>query len=265
MTRTFDNKRQVRPVGLMDVDAAFLSWFDNKLNLHLSDPKGERKKVPVRFVAPERWSLAREEGIRDEQGILLLPIVSISRTSVGGPNEAGYQRIFADLNQDHSYYKKINQKSSLVKELVKNRPKEIDPTLPIFEVYTHRAPDHYVLTYEVDVWTTYITDMNTVIEKIGQELNFRSVKSFYFETKDGYGFNAFQEEGLNDESNLEDFTGKERIVRKTFTFKVPASIMPQSDERRDQFKRYFTQTRIVIKESTALSYEDFVKLTEDKK
>lgn len=265
MTKTFDNKRQVRPLHLINIDEAFFSWWDSKLNLILPDDKGGRRKVPIVPLAPERWSVAREEGIRNAEGTLILPIIVIARTGEGGPNEPGFQRIFADIKRDHVYYKQISPKSSLIKELNESRTKDVDPSLPIYEVYTHTAPDHYAITYDVDVWTPGMEDMNTIIEKIGQELDYRSVKSFDFFSKDGYRFTAFQEDGLEDNGNISDFTGKERVVRKTFKFKVPAYIMPQSDQKRDTFRRYFSQTKLVFKNTEVLSKEEFDKLYGDKK
>jgi hypothetical protein len=263
LTKTFDNKRQIKPLKLIDIDEAFFGWWDKKLNLFLNDDRGQAQKVPIVPLAPERWSLARESGIRNAEGTLALPIIVVARTGEGGPNEPGLNRIFADLKRDHVYYKQANVKSSLVKELIKSRPKNIDPALPIYEVYTHRAPDHYALNYTVDIWTPTVEDMNIVIEKIGQELDYKSVKSFIFETDDGFYFNAFQEDGLDDEGNLSDFTGKERIVRKTFKFKVPAYILPQSNQRRDTFKRYFSQTKLVFKQQYAMNKAEYEKFLAD--
>lgn len=251
-TRTFDTKRQIKPLDLIDVDQAFKNWWDLKLGLSLLDSVGDRQKIPVRMISPERWSLAREEGIRNKEGVLSLPIIAIARTGEGGPNEPGFQRIFADIKQDHTYYKEVNEKSSLIKELNNARVKNIDPSLPIYEIFTHKAPDHYALSYEVSIWVPYMEDMNICIQKIGQELDYKSVKSFQFKTEDGFVFNAFQEEALEDDSNTAEFTGKERIIRKIYKFKVPAYIMPQSDQKRDTFKRYFSQTKLVFKEETVV-------------
>jgi hypothetical protein len=261
LTKTFDNKRKVKPLRLIDVDEAFFNWWDKKLNLQLMNSKGERVKVPCLPVSSERWSLARESGIRNEEGVLVVPIVAIARTGEGGPNEPGYQRIFADIKQDHTYYKEVSDKTSLIKELNNARIKEVDPSLPIYEIYTHQAPDHYVLTYEVSVWVAYVDQMNEIIEKVGQDLDYKSVKSFQFETADGFYFQAFQEGGLEDEGNLNEFSGKERIVKKMFTFKVPAYLMPQSDQRRDTFRRYWSQTKLVFKEETSITREALAKLT----
>lgn len=250
MTKTYDHKRQIKPLHLIDIDKAFKAWFDQKLNLHLKDTKGDRIKVPVRLVSGERWSFAREEGVRNQEGTLILPMIVIARTgNSGAPGEA-LSRIFADTGDDHVYYKQVNQKSSLIKELNESRDKNIDPSLPIYEVYTHRAPDHRILTYEVSIWTATLDDMNIVTEKIGQELNFKNVRSFQFVTDDGFPFQAFEEDEIENESNLDDYTQNERVVQQIFKYRVPGYFMPESDERRDQFKRYLSQTKMVFKTET---------------
>ena len=152
---------------------------------------------------------------------------------------------------------------SLIQELNKAGPHSINPSLPIYEVFTHTAPDHYVLTYEVSIWTPSIEDMNTCIEKIGQELDFKSVKSFQFFTDDGFRFTAFQQDGYADESNVMEFSGKERIIQKILTFKVAAYIMPQSDQKRNTFKRYWSQTKLVFKEEVCLTDAEYRKATKE--
>lgn len=100
MSETYDNKRIFQPFGLKEVDKAFLSWWDSKLNLHTTTKDGTKKKVPVIFVAPERWSVARESGIRDDNGTLILPIIAISRTGTSTPTSGPTARTFADTKTD---------------------------------------------------------------------------------------------------------------------------------------------------------------------
>lgn len=264
MTQTFDNARLVKPIGFQDVDAAFFNWFNTKLNLYTRDRNGDRKKIPVIFIAPERWSLAREEGIRDKNtGTLILPIIAISRTSETAGMESGFQRIFADIKKDHTYFKKVSTKSSLIKELNNRRIQAgdtpIDPSVPVYEVYTHRAPQNYALSYEVAVWSSYIEEMNEIIQKISQDYNYLSIRSFSFNTPDNYRFQAFEQE-ITDNSNLSDYSGDERIIRKNINFKVPAYLMPESDQRRDTFKRFWSQSKLVIKQEVAMTQEEFDKI-----
>jgi hypothetical protein len=255
MTKTFDHKRKIKPLNLVDIDTGFKNWFDKTLNIHLMNNQGNRIKVPVKLMAGERWNTARQDFVRDKEGTLLLPIIAIARTGKTGDAGDALSRIFADTNQDHTYYKQVDPKSSLIKELNKNRPKNIDPSLPIYEVYTHKAPDHRILTYEVSIWTASIEDMNEVTQKIGQQLNFKSVRSFQFETDDGFKFQAFEENDIEEESNTSDFTGQERKVQEIFRYRVPGYTMPESDEKSDTFKRYFSQTKLVFKKEVVKKIE----------
>jgi hypothetical protein len=255
MSQTFDHKRKVKPLNLEDIDIGFKDWFDKKLNIHLMNNQGNRVKIPVKLMAGERWASARQDFVRDDDGTLLLPIIAISRTSKTGDPGDPLSRIFADTNQDHTYYKQVDPKSSLIKELVKSRPKNIDPSLPIYEVFTHKAPDHRILTYEVSIWTATVEDMNEVTQKIGQELNFKSVRSFQFESQDGFKFQAFEESEIESESNTGDFTNQERKVQEIFRYRVPGYTMPESNEKPDVFKRYFSQTKLVFKKEVVKKIE----------
>ena len=257
---TFDNKRLIKPLSLEDIDKAFYSWWNQKLDVHTKDADGNRRKVPVRFVSPERWKAAREEGVRDEHGTLILPIIAVTRTETSSEYDGGTGRYFADTKQEYTYAKEADKKSSIVKNLIESRPKGINPALPIYEVYTYPVPDHYSLTYEVSVKTSFIDQMNEIIQKVGQTLDFKSKKSFQFATPDGYYFIAFQEDILGDESNVGDFTGTERLIEKTYVFQVGGYILSDNDQRKSLFKRYFSQTKLIIKEQIVENQEELEKL-----
>lgn len=262
MSETFDNQRALKPSHILDVDKAFYEWWDLKLNLHVTDDGGNKKKVPVTFVSPERWHIARENGIRDSNGTIILPIIAISRTKVGGPNEGSFGRIVADTKQPIAYHKRISPKSSLVKELVKNRKWTVDPSLPIYEVFTSNVADHMLVQYEVAVWTQYIDEMSDIIEKVGQEYDYLSVKSFVFDLPNGFYHVAYQDDDLTDESNTDDYTDSERLIRRNIIYNVPVHIIPDVDNKKSKFRRYLTQSKIVFKNETVMSIEDYRKLFE---
>ena len=268
MTDTYDNGRQTRNYGLEDVDRSFRDWWKKKLAINLKNKDGESVPVPIFFFSSERWSKSREDGetkesiagMRDKNGTLILPLIAIIRSPPNSGNDGPYGRTFAETKGDITYSKQVHPKSSKIKNLLKSRPSNVDPNFPIYEVYTAPVPDHYQLTYEVKIWTQYVDQMNEIIEKIGQELDFKSERSFQFNTDDGYYFIAFQDDDWADESNLNEYSDEERIVRMTTTFSVGAHILPQSDQRENTLKRYWSQTKLVIKNETALSAEEFDKL-----
>ena len=72
-----------RNVTLETIDRAVHDWFDKTVDAHVEFPNGDRKKVTVGFSAGERWITARQKkGIRDANGVLILPIVSIRRSGI---------------------------------------------------------------------------------------------------------------------------------------------------------------------------------------
>jgi hypothetical protein len=64
------------------VDKAVYDFFDKRLSLSVDDGKG-RKKASVILAAGERWKLTRDnKNLRDENGTLILPLVSIKRVNI---------------------------------------------------------------------------------------------------------------------------------------------------------------------------------------
>lgn len=256
MTETFDNKQVIEPFGLEDVDKGFYNWWNQVLDMHSTNGDSHKKKIPVVFWSAERWLRSREEGLaRDENGQIVAPIISIARTSIEDDTSGPLSRKFADIQGVHTIYKKVDPKSSKVANLLKERTYQFDPKSPIYEMYTIPIPDHFKITYEVTLWAPYMEDINKFMEKIGQQLNWKSKKTFAFDVKKGFYMVAHKTDSIEDDSNLDDFTKEERILRKGYTFEVSAHIVPESDERTSPMKRYFSQTRLVIKESTPTAEE----------
>lgn len=72
----------IQPSTLENIDGAMLEWLRNELNIFSTTNKGW-KKVPVLWVAPERvYQIKNKKELRDTAGSLILPLISIERTSV---------------------------------------------------------------------------------------------------------------------------------------------------------------------------------------
>lgn len=261
---TYKNERAVGFINLIDVDAAFYAWWNEKLNVHLVNNKGFKEKIPMIFVAPERWNVARRDGIRDDNGLVVLPLIAISRSGMSISNDLPTSRHFADTKQQIVYHQEVDPKSSVLAEAVRNQRQAkndiiLDQKVPIYQIYTRTAPDHYSLTYQVKIWTPYIEHMNQFIQKMSQKFDYLSVKSFTFKTKAGYYLVAFQSDDIEDDSNTSDYSEDERIIRKTFTFTVGAYIHAENDENKAPFRKYFSQSRLVIGPPQTLSDTEFKK------
>ncbi len=104
-------------VGIADVDTAVFNLFDrdNPVFVSISDEEGNRqykKKVSVVFATGERFALRqRNNPIRDKEGSLILPIISVRRTGLDQSYEGfggGYG--LAQTTGDLVIKKKLSEK-----------------------------------------------------------------------------------------------------------------------------------------------------------
>jgi len=82
----------VAPVGIEDVDIALFKLFDEVVPIHVTPIKnsGASGKVPVVFASGERFATRmRKNPIRDENGQLILPIISIVGTGISQKTPVG--------------------------------------------------------------------------------------------------------------------------------------------------------------------------------
>jgi len=74
----------ISPVGIEDVDKALFNLFNKEIGFQVSgDDVDGAKKLSVVFQAGEKWALMKKlRSMRDRNGSLKLPIMSVLRTSV---------------------------------------------------------------------------------------------------------------------------------------------------------------------------------------
>ena len=69
------NKISIDSLILKEIDSSVVNWFSKGFSIDF-----DGRKVPVIFVSQERWSLMqRQRGLRDDNGVLILPIISVRR------------------------------------------------------------------------------------------------------------------------------------------------------------------------------------------
>lgn len=243
-------------ITIETVDQAVFDWFDIDVNVHVESPGQEIKKVPVVFASGERWATARDErGIRDKNGLLILPIISVRRTGI----DRSQSMTALGIEERRLVISRvINDKTNVVQNAMSSREISARSTKDkvIHEVISVPFPDSFVTTYEVVVQTQYITQMNEVLEKIFDKFDLQNqfvmaVRGSEFErpsetlnrrvgdnpnytsheTLKGYYFVGFVETDLSDNGNFEEFTDQERIVKYAFTVTVPTYLQlePQGE------------------------------------
>lgn len=225
-------------VTIQTIDQAVYDWFDKTVDAHVANPNQSRSKVPVKLASGERWLTASDKkAFRDDNGVLILPIISIRRTGIDPVNNMTALGI---EGPNYNFAKRISRKTNDLMNLNAARdPLRRTPPKPVvYEVYSVPFPNSTVFTYEVQIQTQYIMQMNSIIEKLFHQLDIRNsfVAPFQndgrhpplgqqFEKREKmdkeYVVGIF-DSNVGDASNFEEFTDQERIIRYSTTIQVPA-------------------------------------------
>lgn len=225
-------------VTLRTVDQAVQAWFDKTVDAHVERPDGARFKVTAQLSSGERAVTSRERrGIRDANGVLILPIISIRRSGVDPTptmSALGVETPFIQIA------KRLEKKTSDLANLNLTRdPAFRKPLKPVvYQVTTIPFPNRSVLTYELQIQAQFITQMNAILEKMFNELDLHTsfVAPFHNDGKHpqiGEDFEkrqkidrgyvvGFMDAQTADNGNFEEFTDQERIVRWSTQIRVPA-------------------------------------------
>ncbi len=229
----------VQTVTLETVDQAIKDWFDRTVDAHVEQPNAPRRKVPVIFSSGERFVTSRQrKGIRDKNGVLMLPIVSVRRTGIDPqPDMQALGTETARL----SFSRQVSGKTNTLMNLNTSRePAQRMREPVVHEITSIPFPDRNVMTYEIMVQAQYTSQMNSILEKMFHQLDLQ--RSFVapflnddrqpprgepFETREplktGYVCGFF-DANMSDSGNFDEFTDQERIVRYTTSITVPTTL-----------------------------------------
>lgn len=231
---------KLKTVDLRTVDESVKNYFEKKIHLTVDSQDGPRV-VPIQFATGERWSMSREKkGVRDKNGTLILPLVSIQRINIErNPSLAAMAQ-----EVDHvTISSNPSPKNSILQQNYVNKQRQglvvnVKPQV-VQELTTVPFPDFCLMTYEVTFWSSYHNHMNEMLQKVFYSYDYADsfVIPIDYDGKNPRGrdssryFTAFREGDLPSESNYEEFTDAERIIKYSYIFKVSAwLILSPKDE-----------------------------------
>ena len=241
-TRT-DDKDKLISVGLMDIDAAVMYYFNEVIKPEVTVNE-EKVKVPCIYASPERWNQITKQGfLRDKKRQIIVPLIVFKRTGMSRDDNMPIDKLDAnDPKIFYSFQKRYSQqnrfdKFSVLQNLEPNR-----------EYYNVAMPDYVSLTYEFTIWTSYIEQMNSIVENI----NFSD--GAYWGEPGKMRFRT-KIESFSDASQVEG----ERLIKTTFGMNLNGYILPESFNDEITTQKYLTPKKIIIREET----DKILSLTED--
>lgn len=226
-------------VTIKDVDETVLGHLE-KMQLTVVDA-GNTIKVPVFYASPEKWKSIRKDGfMRDNNGKLILPALVFQRSST----EADKTMLTFNKYLRYPVIKTYSEKNQYTKfsSLV---PK----SNPVHEIYSVVMPDHMNFNYKFILWTEYIEQMNSIIERIN------------FETNDYWG----KEKGLRFRTSVDSYShttqvesGADRVVKTEFDlilrgYLLPDTFAPGLDGYKNTTEKSFTKKKVIMGMETVSS------------
>ena len=251
----YNRARQVRrdkddikniSVGIMEHDAAIMYYFNEVIKPSVVDNK-ETIKVPVMYASPERWYAIQQQGfLRDKRQKILTPVIVFRRTGIDRNENIPVDKLDANKPQNFQTFTQKYSQSNRYDQF--SRTIGVTPNKEHFQVV---VPNHVILNYEFTVWTSYIEQMNKLIEKINY------TDGAYWGEPGKLRFRS-NIESFSDASELEG----ERLVKTTFNVQLMGYIIPEEFNDMVTTRRHLTPKKIVINMDVEKSAEEMLGMDE---
>ncbi len=230
-TRTADEVGELS-VKLIDIDSAILYYFENIIQPSVED-NGENVKVPIMYASPERWKAIQRDGfMKDKKRQTITPVIAYRRTSIERDDSIPQDKLDANNpNMFYTFEKQFSQENRYDNFTLQQG------LLPQKEYYNVTFPDYVVLNYDFIVWTTYIEQMNKIVEKViysdgaywgdPEKLRFRS-----------------RIESFTDATEVSDV---ERLVRTNFSVTLRGYLLPDGNfDHRSTTQKHITPKKVIL-------------------
>jgi len=231
-------------VGIMEHDAAIMYYFNEVIKPSVVDNK-ETIKVPVMYASPERWYAMQRQGfLRDKRQQILTPVIVFRRTGIDRNENIPIDKLDANKPQN---FQTFTQKYSQ-----SNRYDQFSRTIgttPNKEHFSVVVPDYVILSYEFTIFTSYIEQMNKIVEKVNY------TDGAYWGEPGKLRFRS-RIESFTDASEMD---ADERMVKTTFTVQLMGYIIPEEFNSMVTTRRHLTPKKIIINMDVEKTADDFME------
>lgn len=234
-----DEKIYFKPSTIENIDRSVLSFVED-LDLYTDTNEGFRK-VPIMWGTSERSFLSKnDKELRDKQGMLRLPIISIRRTGfTKSLSSKGIFQGFVPENPDQQggsliVSRKINQEKTNnfakadSKKLTGQENSRRKNNKIVYQTVTAPMPVNVELTYEIVLRTEYQQQMNDLllpfITRPGT-INYVRLES------EGHRYEGFLQDQFSPRDNLSDYTSSERKFETSINLRVVGYLVGQGKNR----------------------------------
>ena len=222
---------QIPPADIENVDVAIYNWLDDEMNIFSTTNKGW-KKVPTLWVSAERaFQTKRDKGLRDKDGALILPIITIERTGITkDPGKKGIYwgnipsakdarggsiEITKIINQDKTSNfasATSKRKTGQLNFAMKEPNKKV-----VYQTASIPMPVYIEMDYAINIRTEYQQQMNEITQAFMSRPG--GINRIEIDNN-GYRYEGFVQPDFSQESNVADMGEEERRYQTIVTVKV---------------------------------------------
>ena len=227
-------------VGIMDMDSAIMYYFNEVIKPEVS-VNNEKVKVPCIYASPERWTQISKQGyLRDKKRQIITPLIVFKRTGMERNDNIPIDKL--DANSPRNFYS-FQKKYSQVNRY--DRFSVLRNITPGKEYFNVAMPDYVTLSYEFTIWTSYIDQMNKIVEKINYS------DGAYWGEPNKMRFRT-RIESFSDASELDG----ERLIKTTFSVQLYGYILPETFNNYTTTQKYLTPKKIILRENADTTLVD---------
>ena len=219
-------------VSLVDIDSAILYYFDNVIQPSVLD-NGENVKVPIMYASPERWKAIQRDGfMKDKKRQVITPVITYRRTSFEKDDSIPQDKLDANNpNLFYSFEKKFSQENRYDDFAIKIGE------MPQKEYHNVTFPDYVTLSYDFIIWTSYMEQMNKIVEKVIYS------DGAYWGDPNKLRFRS-KVDTFTDATEISDV---ERLVRTNFTVTLRGYLLPKGNyDHRSTTRKFLTPKKVTF-------------------
>lgn len=219
----------ITPSTLENIDFAVYDFFEENLDISANTNQGF-KKVPIFWVTPERSFARKLRDLRDDNGMVIYPLMTIERKSMN-KDRAKRGKYYAALDRIRSFNhgqvtiaRRLNQEETnkFATATAYRKSKLDDPNMKrvnkkvVYETITIPYPAYVDMAYEMTIYTEYQQQMNDILTAVVDGTN---PSNYFVMQRNGHSYEAFVQPDFAFD-NTATLQEEARVYKTTITTNV---------------------------------------------
>ena len=203
-------------IGVKEIDTAVIKHIRNVMKPKIKE-QNEIISVPVLYGNEERWkSVKSRNALRDKNGVIILPIMVIKRTSLAMNPELPFS---FDNDVQGKHISVVRSSSGWSKNNRYDRFSILTGQKPVQEYIKTGMPDFVNCTYSIVMMTSFIEQMNDLNNLWVEHLE------TYFGDQTSHRFLSSLSGDISNEVEME--SQGERMIRNELTLEIKGYMIPE--------------------------------------